>query len=142
MNVSAKDKASGKSQSVKIQASTNLSKEEVERLKSEASAHAAEDARRRELAETKNQAEASVYMAEKALKDGGDKIPADVKAAVQEKIAALKKANEGENLEGIKSALDALTAEVQKVGQSFYNKNQDNPQKNDQGPQQPPQAQE
>jgi molecular chaperone DnaK len=144
LNVSAKDKGTGKSQSVKIQASTNLSKEEIERLKSEAAAHAAEDARRRDAAETKNQAESTVYMAEKALRDAGDKVPADVKAAVQEKIDAVKKVKDGENLEEIKSALDALSAEVQKIGQSFYNKAQDNPQdnsqKNDQGPQQPPQS--
>ncbi len=136
LNVSAKDKGTGKSQSVKIQASTNLSKEEIERLKSEASAHAAEDARRRELAETKNQAESTVYMAEKALRDAGDKVPAEVKAGVQEKVDALKKIKDGDNLEEMKSALDALSVEIQKIGQSFYNKNQDNPQKNDQGPQQ------
>ena len=143
LNVSAKDKGTGKSQSVKIQASTNLSKEEIERLKNEASAHAAEDVRRRDLAETKNQAESTVYMAEKALRDAGDKIPADVKSAVQEKIEALKKVKDGDNLEEIKSALDVLSAEIQKIGQSFYNKSQDNnPQKNDQGSEQPPQPQE
>jgi molecular chaperone DnaK len=134
LNVSAKDKATGKSQSVKIQASTNLSKEEVERLKKEAAEHAAEDAHRKDAAETRNQAESMVYMAEKALKDGGDKVPAEVKAAVQGKIDALKKAKEGNNLEEMKAALDALSAEIQKIGQAFYNTKGDNPQKNDSRP--------
>jgi len=136
LNVSAKDKGTGKSQSVKVQASTNLSKEEIERLKSEASAHAAEDARRRDVAETKNQAESMVYTAEKALRDAGDKVPADVKAGVQEKVEALKKVKDGDNLEEIKSALDALSAEIQKIGQSFYNKDNE---KNDTRPEQHPQ---
>ncbi len=136
LNVSAKDKGTGKSQSVKVQASTNLSKEEIERLKNEASAHAAEDARRRDVAETKNQAESMVYTAEKALRDAGDKVPADVKAGVQEKVEALKKVKDGDNLEEIKSALDALSAEIQKIGQSFYNKDNE---KNDTRPEQHPQ---
>ncbi len=126
LNVSAKDKASGKSQSVKIEASTNLSKDEIEKLKKEAVEHAAEDLKKKELVETKNQAEATVYLAEKSLKDAGDKIPADVKAAINEKLEALKKVKEGENLEEIKSALANLSAEIQKIGQSFYNKGDNN----------------
>jgi molecular chaperone DnaK (HSP70) len=74
------DKASGKSQSVKIEASTSLSKDEVERLKQEAAKHAEEDAQKKGLIEARNQAEAVVYAAEKALKEAGDKVPADVKA--------------------------------------------------------------
>ncbi|MBM3257202.1 MAG: molecular chaperone DnaK [Candidatus Liptonbacteria bacterium] len=140
LNVSAKDKASGKSQSVKIQASTNLSREEIEKLKQEAASHAAEDAKRKELAEVKNQAESTVYLAEKALKDGGEKVPADVKKTVEEKVEALKKVKDGEDAQAIKVALEALSAEIQKIGQAFYNNpgNQTPPnqQTNDPGPQQ------
>ncbi|KKW17000.1 MAG: Chaperone protein DnaK [Parcubacteria group bacterium GW2011_GWA1_50_14] len=113
LNVSAKDKGSGKTQSVKIEASTALSKEEIERLKKEAAEHAADDAKKKELVEARNQAEALIYMAEKALRDAGDKVPADVKTAITEKIEALKKAKDGEDLE------------VQKIGQSVYNQKQD-----------------
>ncbi len=125
LNVSAKDKGSGKTQSVKIEASTALSKEEIERLKKEAAEHAADDAKKKELVEARNQAEALIYMAEKALRDAGDKVPADVKTAITEKIEALKKAKDGEDLAAIQAASSALSAEVQKIGQSVYNQKQD-----------------
>ncbi|MEK7138034.1 MAG: molecular chaperone DnaK [Patescibacteria group bacterium] len=121
LNVSAKDKASGKTQSVKIEASTNLSKDEIEKLKREAAEHAAEDAKKKELIETKNQAESMVYMSEKSLKDAGDKVPEDVKKVINEKIEELKKIKDGEDLEAIKSASANLSAEIQKIGQSMYN---------------------
>jgi len=122
LNVSAKDKASGKSQSVKIEASTNLSKDEIEKLKKDAAEHASEDARKRELAETKNQAEATIYLAEKSLKDAGDKISEDLKNGVAEKIETVKKVQSGDNPEAVKSALADLSAEIQKIGQAMYNK--------------------
>ncbi|MDO8537007.1 MAG: molecular chaperone DnaK [bacterium] len=125
LNVSAKDKASGKSQSVKVEASTALSKDEIEKLKREAAEHAAEDARKKELAETRNQAETTIYLAEKSLKDAGDKVPADVKTAINEKIGTLKSAKDKDNLEEIKSALANLSAEIQKIGQAMYNKDKD-----------------
>lgn len=125
LNVTAKDKASGKSQSVKIEASTALSKEEIEKLKNEAAAHASEDAAKKELIEAKNQAESLVYLAEKSLKDAGDKITAEIKAPIEEKIEALKKAKETDNLEDIKSKTSDLSNEIQKIGQMFYNQNQD-----------------
>ncbi|MDE1854652.1 MAG: Hsp70 family protein, partial [Thaumarchaeota archaeon] len=120
LNVSAKDKATGKSQSVKIEASTSLSKDEIERLKKEAAEHASEDARRKDLAEAKNQAEATVYAAEKALRDAGDKAPADVKSSVSAKVEAVKKAGAGDDAEAIRSALAELSSEMQKIGQAFY----------------------
>lgn len=126
LNVSAKDKATGKSQSVKIEASTSLSKEEIERLKKEAAAHASEDARKKELAETRNQGESMIYVAEKSLKDAGDKLSEDIKKAINEKIENLKRVKEGEDLEAIKSAIAALSAEIQKIGQSFYTKDTKN----------------
>lgn len=125
LNVSAKDKATGKSQSVKIEASTNLSKDEIERLKREATEHAAEDMRKRELAETRNQAETTIYLAEKSLKDAGDKVTAEIKASINEKTEALKKVKDGDDLEAIKSALANLSAEIQKIGQAFYNQKDD-----------------
>jgi molecular chaperone DnaK len=121
LQVKAVDKASGKSQSVKIEASTSLSKDDVERLKREAVEHAAEDAAKRELVETRNQAESTAYLAEKALKDAGDKIGDDVKKPVQEKLDALKKVKDGADVQAIKTALAELSAEVQKIGQVLYN---------------------
>jgi len=123
LSVSAKDKASGKSQSVKIEASTSLSKDEVEKLKRDAAEHASEDARKRELAEIKNQAEATIYLAEKSLKDAGDKINQEIKAGIAEKIEALKKALSEDNVEALKLAIAGLSAEIQKIGQAMYNQN-------------------
>ena len=121
LNVSAKDKGTGKTQSVKIEASTNLSKDEVEKMKQEAAAHAAEDEKKKELIDARNQAESMVYLAEKSLKDAGDKLPADIKSGIGEKLDAVKKAKEGEDAAMIKAALEALSAEIQKIGQSVYN---------------------
>ncbi len=137
LNVSAKDKATGKSQSVKIEASTALSKDEIEKLKKEAAEHAIEDTRKKELAEAKNQGESTVYLAEKAVKDAGDKISQDIKTAIAEKIEVLKKANEGSDTEAIKTAVNNLSAEIQKIGQTLYG-NQSN-QGNQKGPEEPPQ---
>ncbi len=123
LNVSAKDKATGKTQSVKIEATTNLSKDEIEKLKQEAAEHAAEDQRKKELIEAKNQGETLVYSSEKALKDAGDKIPDDVKTSITEKIETLKKATTTENLEEIKEATSKLSAEIQKIGEIMYNSN-------------------
>ncbi|TSC82377.1 MAG: molecular chaperone DnaK [Parcubacteria group bacterium Gr01-1014_20] len=124
LNVSAKDKASGKTQSVKIEASTNLSKDEVEKLKREAAENAAEDGKKRELVEAKNQAESLIYVSEKSLRDAGDKISEDVKKPVEEKIEELKKIKETGDLESLKSASANLSAEIQKIGQMMYNQNQ------------------
>jgi molecular chaperone DnaK len=133
LNVSAKDKTTGKSQSVKIEASTSLSKEEIEKLKNEASAYAAEDTKKRDLADTKNQAETLIYTAEKAIKDAGDKVPAEMKTGITDKIEMLKKSllasldasrsgQEDRDVEALKSGIAELSAEIQKIGQSVYNK--------------------
>ncbi len=119
VSVSAKDKQSGKSQTVKIEASTNLSKEEIERLKADAVAHAEEDKKKKEFVDTKNQAEHAVYSAEKALKEHGDKVPAEVKTTITEKIEALKTAQNGTDATAIKTAHEALSAEIQKIGQQY-----------------------
>jgi molecular chaperone DnaK len=122
LNVSAKDKASGKSQSVKIEASTNLSKDEVERLKKEAAEHAAEDAKKKELIDARNQAESLIYLAEKSLREAGENIAADIKTGVTEKLEALKKVKDGEDKAAIDAATEALSTEIQKIGQAAYNK--------------------
>ena len=146
MNVSAKDKATGKSQSVKIEASTTLSKDEIEKLRKEAAEHATEDAQKKERAEVKNQAESTVYLAEKAVKDAGDKLPADVKKTITEKIEALKNANQGTDTEAIKTATSNLSTEIQKIGQTMYGNQADqnpaNPASEQKGPDGPSQPQQ
>jgi molecular chaperone DnaK len=122
LNVSAKDKASGKVQSVKVEASSNLSKEEIERLKKDAAEHAAEDEKKKALIETRNQAESTIYLTEKAVKDAGDKLPADIKIGVDEKLEALKKVKDTEDEPAIKAAIEALSTEIQKIGTAAYNK--------------------
>lgn len=125
LSVTAKDKATSKSQSVKIEASTSLSKDEVERLKKEAAEHASEDVRKRELAEARNQAESLIYLAEKTLKEAGDKVSEEIQKGVNDKVAVLKNVIGGENLEAVKSAIAELSSEIQKIGQMLYNKGDD-----------------
>ncbi len=120
LSVSAKDKATGKSQSVKIEASTALSKDEIERLKTEAAAHAAEDEKKRKLIETRNQAESLIYLTEKTLREGGDKVPADLKESIQKKSEALKTVKEKDDQGAIEAAVQELSAELQKIGEMLY----------------------
>ena len=124
LNVSAKDNASGKEQSIRIEGSSGLSKEEVERMKQEAEKFAEEDKKKKEGIEVKNQAEQLVYLSEKTLKDAGDKVEEATKKSVEEKIEELKKVKDGEDLEAIKKASDELSAEIQKVGAAMYEKEQ------------------
>jgi len=114
LNVSAKDKTSGKNAVGEDEASTALSKDEIEKLKQEAAAHASEDETKRESAEVRNQAEALIYTSEKALKDAGEKVPADIRTSVSEKIEVLKKAKEGGDLQALKSAVEALSRRFKK----------------------------
>ena len=122
LNVSAKDKATNKTQSIKIEASTQLSKEEIEKLKQEAAVHADEDKKKKELVETRNQAEQMISMAEKAITEAGDKVSAEIKDAVKNKIEALKTIKDTGDIETVKSASAELSMELQKIGQSMYNK--------------------
>lgn len=117
LNVTAKDKSTGKANSIKITASSGLSKEEVERMKKEAEAHNAEDQKKKDLIETRNIAEQLIYTSEKALKDAGEKVPADLKKSIEEKMGALKTAKDGEEITVIKSATESLSTELQKIGQ-------------------------
>jgi molecular chaperone DnaK len=120
LTVSAKDKATGKSQSIRIEGSSGLSKEEIEKLKREAETHAAEDTKKRELIEARNAADTLVYSAEKTVRDLGEKVPAEVKKEVEEKIEVLKKQKEGEDTAQIRAAVDALSQSLQKIGAEMY----------------------
>ncbi|MFH1046865.1 MAG: molecular chaperone DnaK [Patescibacteria group bacterium] len=124
LSVSAKDKATGKEQKITITASTGLSNEEIERMKKDAEAHAAEDKQKKELVELKNHAESMVYTTEKMLKDYGDKVSADKVTPVKEKLEALKKVKDGDDKEAIKKAADELTEVAQVIGTEMYNAEQ------------------
>jgi molecular chaperone DnaK len=116
LNVKAKDKTSGKEQSIRIEATSGLSKDEIAKMQKDAEANAAEDSKKKELVDAKNTAEQLVYTAEKALKDAPT-LPEDIKTGVQGKIDALKKEKDAGTLESIKSASEQLSTEMQKIGQ-------------------------
>lgn len=120
LTVKAKDKATGKEQHITIQGSSNLSKEEVERMKKEAEAHASSDRARKETVETRNQADTLLSVSEKTLKDAGDKVKAEDKTAVEEKIKALRDVKDKDDLEAIKKAMQELSDAIQKVGAAMY----------------------
>jgi len=119
LNVKAVDKSSGKEQSIKIEASSGLSDEEVTKMTTEAEAHAEEDKKKKETVDTKNTAEQLIYTAEKALKDAGDKVPADIKTGVDDKIKALREVKDTDDLENIKKATEDLSSEMQKIGEAM-----------------------
>jgi molecular chaperone DnaK len=119
LSVKAKEKSTGKEQSIKIQGSSGLSKEDIERMKKDAEMNAADDEKKRSEVEARNIAEQMIYSAEKALKDAGDKVPADVKTEVEAKVADLKKAKEGTDMDSIKKASEALSASMQKIGEAM-----------------------
>jgi len=120
LNVSARDKGTGKEQKITITASSGLSKEEVEKMRREAEQHAAEDAKRKEEVEVRNSADSLTYTAEKTLRDHGDKIPADVKQEVDAKIATVKSALQGKDVNAIRKAMQELSQAIQKIGASAY----------------------
>jgi len=122
LKVKAKDKGTGKEQSIRIEASSGLSKEDIEKMKKEAESHAGEDQKKKELAEARNLADTFIYTTEKAVREAGDKISKDVKKEIEEKIAELKKVKDGEDLEAIKKAQEELSAAAQKVGEALYKK--------------------
>ncbi len=122
VHVSAKDLATQKEQSIKITASSGLSKEEVEKLVKDAQAHTDEDKKRRKTAEAKNQADTLIYQTEKNLSEHGDKIAAEDKTKIEESVAALKKAMEGTDPEAIESATQTLTTASHKLAEEMYKK--------------------
>ena len=120
LKVTAKDKATGKSQSVKIEASCGLSKEEIEKMKKEAEEFALKDKEKKELAEARNQAQNLIYLAEKSLKEQEGKISSELKGELSQKIETLKKALDSSNLSEIKEKIEALSLSLQKIGQEIY----------------------
>lgn len=122
LNVSAKDKGTGKSQSIRIEGSIGISDEEIEKLKKEAEVHATEDAKKRELIDANNQADALIYSTEKTLKDLGDKIKEETKKEIQEKIEELKKVKDKGNVEEIKQKTKEASEIIQKAGAEIYKK--------------------
>lgn len=125
LNVTAKDKATGKSQSIRIEASSGLSKEEIEKMKKDAEMHAEEDKKKKELVEARNLADTLVYTTQKALKDAGDKITADEKKPVEDAIAELDKVKNGDDLNEIKAKTEALSQAAQKIGEKLYKATQE-----------------
>lgn len=119
LTVKAMEKTTKKEQSIRIEGSTGLSKEDIEKMKSDAEAHATEDEKRKELVETKNIAEQLIYAAEKAIKDAGDKAPADVVTEVNEKIATLRTAHAGEDMEALRKASEELGTSMSKMGEAM-----------------------
>ena len=122
LNVKATDKGTSKEQKITITASSGLSDEEVERMQKEAEEHADDDKKKRESVETKNLADTMVYTTEKMLKEAGEKVSASDKKDVEEKLEALKKIKDGDDLEAIKRAADELATVAQKVGAAMYEK--------------------
>ena len=125
LNVTAKDKATGKSQSIKIEASSGLSKDEIEKMKKDAEMHAEEDKKKKELVEARNLADTLIYTTQKAMRDAGDKITADEKKPVEDAIAELDKVKNGEDLDAIKAKTEALSQAAQKIGEKLYKAAQD-----------------
>lgn len=123
LNVTAQDKATSRQQSIRIEGSSGLSPEEVERIKQEAQQHADEDRKKRESIEIKNRAEQLVYATEKTLRELGDKVDAATKQAVTEKLEALKKAQGADDIPALQKAMDELSAATQKIGEKMYQQN-------------------
>lgn len=117
LNVNAKDKTTGKEQSIRIEANSGLSEDDIEKMKKEAEEHAAEDEKKKAVIESKNQAEQMVYTAEKALKDHEKEVPEDTKKEIQEKIASVKEAVGKDDKDAISSATEALTTSLSKIGE-------------------------
>jgi molecular chaperone DnaK len=120
VHVSAKDKGTGKEQSMTITGGSSLSTEDIERMVKDAEEHAAEDKKRREEAESRNQAEQLAYSTEKLIKDNDDKLPEEVKTEVQADVDALKSALAGDDIEAVKSAQEKLMSSQQKLGEAIY----------------------
>ena len=137
LNVSAKDKASGKSQSIRIESSCGASKEEVEKMKNDAELHSTEDKKKKDTIEAKNSADSLIYTCEKTLKEAGEKLSQDSKKEVEEKVEALKKIKDSDNIEDIKNKTEELSQAIQKVGAEMYKTAQQdakqNPKQEEQG---------
>jgi len=121
MNISAKDKGTGKEQSIKIEASSGLSDEEIEKMKAEAEANAEADKKKKEEIELVNKADSTIFQTERQLKEYGDKIPADKKQPIEDALAELKKEFEAKNIENLEPAMEKLNNVFQAASQEMYN---------------------
>ena len=124
MNVSAKDKATGKEQSIRIEASSGLSDEEIKRMRDEAAANAAADAKEKERIDKINKADSMIFQVEKSLKDLGDKIPADKKSQIEGALAKLKDAHAKQDIDGIDASMKELETVFHAASQDIYNAQQ------------------
>jgi molecular chaperone DnaK len=124
LNVTAKDKTSGKESTIRIEASSGLSKDEIEKMKKDAEINAEADAKKKEFVDTKNHADQTVHIAEKAIKDAGDKITSDTKKNVEDAIAKLNEVKSSDDLEKIKSEMENLNTVMQKIGEEMGKANQ------------------
>lgn len=120
LTVIATDKATGKTQSIRVQGSIGLSKEEIEKMKKEAEANAVDDQKKKELIEARNMADNLIYVSEKSLKDAEGKISAEIKTDIEAKIGELKKVKDGDNIENIKARSEDLSSVIQKIGEQVY----------------------
>ena len=120
LSVTAKDKATGKTQSVRIEGSAGISKEEAERMRQEAQANAESDRKKQELITARNNADNLIYTAQKAMRDAGDKVSAPAKKEIEEKIEGLKKVQSGDNMEELKAKSDDLSQTLSKIGAQMY----------------------
>ena len=127
VHVHAKDRGTGKEQSITVTGGSALSKEDIERMIKDAEEHAADDAKRREDAETRNNAENFAYSTEKILSENEDKVPAEIADDVKEAIAEVRKALEGDDTAAVKTAHDALVEKAQRIGEAIYKAEQDSP---------------
>jgi molecular chaperone DnaK len=128
LSVKALDKGTGKEQKITITVSSGLSKEEIEKMRKEGEVHAAEDTKRKEEVEIRNTADNMAYMAEKTLRDNKDKIPEDINKDIEGKVAAVREAMKGSNMDAIKQASQTLNDAMQKVGEQIYKQQQQPPQ--------------
>lgn len=140
LTVTATDKATNKSQSIKVEGSIGISDEEIERMKKDAEINAAADQAKRDLIEAKNIAENLIYQSEKTIKEGGDKISEGSKKEVEDSIAELKKVKDSDNIEEIKKATEKLSESIQKVGAEMYQQQQQEQPKKEEGPEDIPEA--
>ncbi len=127
LSVTAKDKASGKTQSIRIEASSGLSDADIEKMRQDAASHEADDKKKKELIDARNTAEQLTYTAEKSLREHGDKVPADLKKEIEDKIAESKQAIAGEDITAINAATDALGTVLQKIGSAMSQTQDQNP---------------
>ncbi len=119
LTVKAKEKTTGKEQSIRIEGSTGLSKEDIEKMKADADAHAADDKKRQEVVEARNHADQAVYAAEKAVKENREKVSADTVKDVEEKIEAVKTAQKGDDADQIKTVTESLSTSLSKIGEEM-----------------------